>query len=755
MKKIYFHYILPFFRKDCFIIKKPSESINIVLAIVMVIILQSLPKHIVAQNTYSYSYQNVTRNVGGGTLEKGDIIEVRALVLVNVTTNNFYYIDTIRTGTQFVSGSLKIVTNEGLVFRGPYSDAADSDLGVYDVSGGVPRVRVNLGAGAASPTAGTGPAQFGSTSGGGKVIPNDKPKYYGKTLFIVAYRLLITANFDDIINLTGNYYYDNKNFRFNYAGIKVIQNQGLCANFSSATFSAESDFGSGNIQNRVLGANVPGYSQVNLGPNAPGDGYYSIANNTSANGTTNDAGPYKPNPARVFDVWDIIGDHTGAADPLLGNPPTPASPKTNGGYMLVVNAAYATGEVYRDQIKDVCPNTYYEFSAWIRNICGKCSLDSNGLSPMTPGALPNLAFTINDIDYFTTGNIPYNKKWEKRGFIYKTGPTETQFNITIKNNAPGGGGNDWVLDDIKLATCYPNLIMNPGDTAKSCSGLMIHLSDTVKSYFNNYNNFCWEKSTDGTVWTSTGVCGTKVPVLKDGLWVYVVDTVFTPVAADSGTFYRLKVATTFSNLSDAKCVVNNSQKVFLKVYNMDCSALEAQFLSFIGKITNDKSTLKWVSKNEEDLKEYEVEKSTDGINFYKSGSVTAVNDFNGANYIYNDPELISSAVYYRLKLISKNVESQKYSKAIVLYNRNTSFKITTANPFRSNLKVDIFVPADGNVELNLCDMYGKIVSKKSVQLSKGNSQVTMDEVNRLPVGLYILRAMSNGIVVQNKLYKSN
>src|SRR3978361_18416 len=45
---------------------------------------------------FSYSYINLSRNSGGGTLEQGDTIEVHALVKVNSTTNNFYYIDTIR-----------------------------------------------------------------------------------------------------------------------------------------------------------------------------------------------------------------------------------------------------------------------------------------------------------------------------------------------------------------------------------------------------------------------------------------------------------------------------------------------------------------------------------------------------------------------------------------------------------------------------------------------------------------------------------
>ena len=84
----------------------------------------------------------------------------------------------------------------------------------------------------------------------------------------------------------------------------------------------------------------------------------------------------------------------------------------------------------------------------------------------------------------------------------------------------------------------------------------------------------------------------------------------------------------------------------------------------------------------------------------------------------NDPELILSPVYYRLKLISENANDRKYSKAIVLFNRNASFKISTVNPFKSNLKVYIFIPEPGNVAINLCDVYGKIVSKKIVQFNQ-------------------------------------
>ena len=447
---------------------------------------------------FSYSYFNLSRNSGGGTLEQGDTIEVHALVKVNATTRNFYYIDTLPAGTQYISNSTRIITNEGILFAGsgPYTDATNDDRGVFDAT--IPGVRINIGTGFSNAQKG---ANFGLITGGGKVTLGSIPKFYGSTLFIVAYKLLITANNGDTIRPTGNYYFDttvaginNKTFRFNYGGIKVTQNQALCRNFSSASFTADSSFGLGSTQNRVLPAVVPGYTKVNIGLNNPVDNFYSIVNNTSANGTTNNAGPYQPilNNNRVFGgFWDIIGDHTGALNTSKGN--LPVIPGQPGGYMLVVNAAFTTGEAYRDTIKNVCPNTYYEYSAWVRNICGVCGIDTNSNATYKAGVYPNLSYTINDVDYFTTGNILHDTIWQKRGFIYKTGPAETQFRITIKNNAAGGGGNDWVLDDIKLATCYPNLVNSPKDTATACKGSSLTLSDTVKSYFNNYTYFCWEK----------------------------------------------------------------------------------------------------------------------------------------------------------------------------------------------------------------------------------------------------------------------
>jgi len=740
-----------------------------------VFFLSVLPKTLFAQIGFSYSYFNLTRNNGGGTLEPGDIIEVHALgfVTTGTTIKNFYFTDSIRSGTQYIPGSMRIITNEGVTLLS-FTDASNDDAGVYDASP-TPRIRINIGTATPGGVAKSG-GGYSNTSGGGVVNGGDVPKAGPGTLGIVAYQLKITAGFGATLHLGGNFFYTMSGIDYIYhfpnTDIMILQNQGFCANFSSASFSAESSFGSGTTQNRPQGVAAPGYTKVNITTSKPNDNYYAVVNNSSGTGSTDNTVPYKvAGSPRVFGAWDIIGDHTNATNPSLGN--LPVSPGSNGGYMLLVNADYNTGLTYRDTIKNVCPNTYYEFSSWIRNLCGQCGADLNGntygrdpgpgFNDKYHGVMPNLTYTVNDIDYYTTGNIHYTATWQKRGFIYKTGPSETSFVIGIKNNASGGDGNDWVLDDINLSTCYPNLIMNPNDTAVACAGYPITITDTVKSYYNNYGNYQWEASADGgTTWFPVKISGGAVvagadpnsitPVLVNGLYQYHVDAAFTPAVSDSGFYFRLKVATTIPNLTDINCSVDNSQKVFLKVLSSKCSVLTAKVLNFSGTVLNSKNILQWSVDDENPIKEYEVEKSTDGIHFITVGVV----DPGGANgYTFTDPENTSNVNYYRIKLINQGTNSLSYSKTIMLYNRTVTFKISPVNPFRSNLKINIILPDHGVVDMNLFDMYGKCVVKKSLQLEAGSSEITFDNVANLPPGMYILTALHNGIILQNKLIKSS
>ncbi len=443
------------------------------------------------------SYLNITRP-GGGPVTTGDVLELRAVISIpsgtSITKLNF--IGTVPAGTSFNSGSLKVVTNEGLVVAGTntgnYTDAPGDDAA--NISGST--VSFFMGSG---PTPGAG----GSVTGGVTT-----PVFYATaSIFMAAYQVTVTAASGSTISLAGAFHYKDAtptNITKNLPAYNIFISPPVTCSSSSlinlVTTETNGTFGSGTTLNRsTSSANVTGYSFVNLStsPLGPVDGQYSIVNNTS---TTGYSGGSPASSDKLFSVWDVIGDHTGSATGA-GNPP--AAPGSNKGYMLAVNASFAPAVVYNTTIGGLSASTNYTLSFWVRNICPACSNSPvDGSSPGTPGVKPNLSFDINGVNYFSTGEIAYSGSWVQRLFTFNTGAL-TSLTLTIKNNAPGGGGNDWVLDDLNITQC---LLTLPVALTRFQAGLQPDgaLLSWQTANEANTNAFYIERSTDGLRFLTIG-----------------------------------------------------------------------------------------------------------------------------------------------------------------------------------------------------------------------------------------------------------
>ncbi len=465
---------------------------NFILRILSILITAAIANPALAQLKIDYgkSYVNLTKGGSGGTIEPGDILEVRATFVVGGSGVNDFadscaYFDVVPANTTYIPGTLAIRTNEGKVYK-TFTDAAGDDAGTINGA----NVRINLGFKTAPATA------FRR----GRITYNDKPSFFGSTCIMIAtYHVQVTGGYGTQVNLGGGTisYFPNglslTSVTFPLDSVMIFKNLGICPNSSNNAITSEfgGTFGSGKAKNRAPSSKISNnYTYALFGPNTPNDYYYNISNNTStgaAGYTTLNTWPIPdPNIAgfayshRVFGVWDIIGDHTGAINPLLGNPAADTVNST-GGYMAVINSSYKPGITFLDTINNLCPNTYYQYSAWFRNICSRCGCDSNGKGPTSVGYIPtgagdssgvhpNLTFNVNGYDYYTTGDMPYTGQWIRKGFTYLTGPNQTSMIIYVRNNAPGGGGNDWALDDISVATCVPNISLTPNKPDTLCRG---------------------------------------------------------------------------------------------------------------------------------------------------------------------------------------------------------------------------------------------------------------------------------------------
>ena len=553
----------------------------------------------------------------------------------------------------------------------------------------------------------------------------------------------------------------------------------LCSNSIGINNATEfgGTFGSGTTLNRStdLTAPIPGYSFLNdvNAYNGLGDGRYAIVKNISPrSGTSTNANrvgvpgcgtlafndPLNCNNRMHDGHWDIDGDHSGTNNSAGNAPP---SFSTNGGYMLMVNADYVASEVFTQTLNNLCPNTYYEFSAWFRNICQTCGVDSTGAqftNPPTapaagyPGVFPNLSFALNGLDYYSTGEIPLSG-WLKKGFVFRTDTDQVSATFSIRNNSQGGGGNDWVMDDIAVATCLPTMSYSPTINPNVCETNPIVIADTISSYFNNYTTYKWQRSTNGGAsWTDiTGV--TSLPDTNYYITTFTVPPANTTLA-DSGNLYRVVVATTADNLVDPNCNISDGVTITLSV--LDCGpVLDVDLLTFNGRLVDTKANLAWSTSHEDAPVNFIIERSTDGRNFLKAGESPGYNNGNNTNYYsFIDPVSVVDRVWYRIAMVTMTGK-KKYSSIIQLYNRLIDFDITNIiNPFTNGLTFDITVAENSVIVSELIDMSGKTVSSVKQLVYTGTNSLTLN-TQSLPAGIYTLRVVSKNRQLVKRVLKKN
>jgi gliding motility-associated-like protein len=259
---------------------------------------------------------------------------------------------------------------------------------------------------------------------------------------------------------------------FSLFGLNNIKAQVCTGSLGDAVVSI--NFGAGTGIGAPLPASQTTYNYVAF--DCPNDGSYTIINSTN----------------NCFSsTWhNLPEDHT---------------PNDTGGYMMLVNSSLTPSDFYLDTITGLCANTTYEFSAWIINVLKSTSCASP--------SRPNLVFTIETITgtvlgSYSTGDILETAvpTWNQYGLFFTTPAGTASIVIRIKNNAPGGCGNDLALDDIVFKPCGPKITTSVLNTSQTnvdlCTGstLNITLAGVVSTGYMN-PSLQWQLSSDnGVTW---------------------------------------------------------------------------------------------------------------------------------------------------------------------------------------------------------------------------------------------------------------
>jgi len=208
--------------------------------------------------------------------------------------------------------------------------------------------------------------------------------------------------------------------------------------------------------------------------------------------------------------------------------------------MMVVNATFEPGLFYDQIVDGLCESTQYEFTADVLNIIR---------TEVADHLLPNVSFLIDDKELFSTGAIPQSETWETFGFTFTTDPGQNSIRLSLRNNAPGGFGNDLALDNITFRACGPEAFILPMSVANICEdGNPIALDVTVLGDQYDTPVYQWQRSLDA------GLTWEDIPGAADSSYLHT--------ELSSGFYhYRFLLANDPANLSNARCRVSSTIKI--------------------------------------------------------------------------------------------------------------------------------------------------------------------------------------------------
>ena len=255
-------------------------------------------------------------------------------------------------------------------------------------------------------------------------------------------------------------------------------------------------------------------------------------------------------------------------------------------------------------------------------------------------------------------------------------------------------------------------------------------------------------TTDGVNWDSTGLIisytsDVSTTVYPAGMGTY---TISNAVGAPLDS-----VSLDFSNISGA----NNNPKFQIQI-NFQTSAkgndrydnltlegdpvsLPLLLQSFNGTITNNNAKLTWTASNEVNVKEYQVEASTDRKNFEVLDVVSANNKKGLNDYEYTGVAP-KTTTYYRLKMIDNN-GSFNYSSLVALSGAVSNNKITAfPNPAVNTITLT-HEQAIAGATIKILSVDGKTVSLSNVQTGAIQSSI---DVSKLGKGSYLVYYENNG-----------
>lgn len=172
--------------------------------------------------------------------------------------------------------------------------------------------------------------------------------------------------------------------------------------------------------------------------------------------------------------------------------------------------------------------------------------------------------------------------------------------------------------------------------------------------------------------------------------------------------------------------------------------LPVTILNFSGYKDGSRNQLRWTTTSESNNRGFEVQRSTDGVNYSALGFVNSQalggNSTRELNYSYTDNNVTGSKQYYRLRQVDFDNHSKLSNIVLIKGDKPVTLMIDGLfpNPASTLVNVLIAAPNKDKVTLVVTDIAGRTVAQQVVSVETGSNTIPVD-ISRLSNGTYMVK----------------
>ena len=223
--------------------------------------------------------------------------------------------------------------------------------------------------------------------------------------------------------------------------------------------------------------------------------------------------------------------------------------------------------------------------------------------------------------------------------------------------------------------------------------------------------------------------------------------VITPTVNWNGTYWELS----FNTPSFSQFRIHGA--------NNNNAPLPIVLKNFEGKKLTSSDELTWTTNSESNNAYFNLQHSTDGINFETIAKVNSKaingNSSNELNYQAINSRPVLGHNYYRLQQVDIDNKTSIHAKMLdLIWGANGSTVNIYPNPTSDVLNIDLYTNTALNTTVKVLDMSGRVIKQIQLKSIAGINNITIS-LGEFTTGLYTVQVYENNKLMQTTKVRKN